>query len=196
MKSFGLAAKTLVLTIFLSLVTSLIVVVDAGRSFAADKVSAKRGEYLVNLGSCNDCHSPKIMTPQGPVPDRNRLLSGQPAGEKLAPVPEGLIGPDKWGALCNNNLSAWVGPWGMSFASNLSPDNETGIGVWNEDLFIKVLRTGKFMGAGRPILPPMPWQNFAKLTDNDLKSIFAYLKSLKPIKNRVPEPVLAGAPPK
>jgi hypothetical protein len=134
------------------------------------------------------------MTPNGPVPDEARLLSGHPTDEKLPAIPPNIIGPDKWGALVNNNLTGWVGPWGISYSSNLSPDPETGTGAWNEELFIRILRTGKFMGAGRDILPPMPWQDYAKLTDADLKAIFAYLKSLKPVKNQVPASVPAPPP--
>ncbi len=154
----------------------------------------ERGRYLVTLGGCNDCHSPKKMTPNGPVPDEARLLSGHPADEKLPAVPPDMIGPDKWGAITNNNLTAWVGPWGTSFSVNLSPDPETGTGVWNEELFIRILRTGKFMASGRDILPPMPWYDYARLTDADLKAMFAYLKSLKPVKNPVPVPLLAPPP--
>lgn len=149
----------------------------------------KRGEYLVTIGGCNDCHSPKVMTPMGPVPDTIRLLSGHPASEKLPPLPTQIIGPDKWGAVANNSLTAWFGPWGVSFAANLTPDNITGIGAWTEGSFIKALRTGKHMGAGRPILPPMPWFNFATMPDSDLHAIFVYLKSLKPISNEVPLPI-------
>jgi mono/diheme cytochrome c family protein len=169
-------------------------------SFAAEqkgggeKALIERGQYLVAVGGCNDCHSPKKMTPNGPVPDEARLLSGHPADEKLPAIPPNIIGPDKWGALVNNNLTGWVGPWGISYSSNLSPDPETGTGAWNEELFIRILRTGKFMGAGRDILPPMPWQDYAKLTDADLKAIFAYLKSLKPVKNQVPASVPAPSP--
>jgi cytochrome c553 len=164
---------------------------------AADKKKSMlaRGEYLVTLGSCNDCHSPKNMTPQGPVPNKALLLSGHPADEKLPASPMDIIGPDKWGTVANNNFTAWVGPWGISYAVNLTPDRETGIGTWNEELFIRILRTGKFMGSGRDILPPMPWPNLAKLSDRDLKAMFAYLKSIKPVRNQVPQPVIA-APPK
>jgi hypothetical protein len=151
----------------------------------------ERGLYLVTLGGCNDCHSPKKMTPKGPVPDEARLLSGHRADEKLPQVPSNIFGPDKWGAITNNSLTGWVGPWGTSYASNLSPDPETGTGAWNEELFIRILRTGKFMGSGRDILPPMPWYDYAKLTDADLKAIFAYLKSIKPVKNQVPASVPA-----
>ncbi len=155
------------------------------------KAMIERGHYLVTLGGCNDCHSPKKMTPYGPVPDEDRILSGQPANEKLPEVPPNLFGPDKWGAITNNHLTGWVGLWGTSYASNLSPDSETGTGVWNEDLFIRILRTGKFMGGGRDILPPMPWYDLGKLTDADLKAIFSYLKSIKPVKNEVPASVPA-----
>ena len=109
----------------------------------------KRGEYLVNFGGCNDCHSPKVFTPKGPMPDPDRLLSGHPSGEKLPNLPKDLIAPDKWGGLFTNDLTAWVGPWGVTFASNLTPDEQTGIGLWTEELFIKTMRTGKHLGAGR-----------------------------------------------
>jgi cytochrome c553 len=172
-----------------------------GSSFAAEQkgtsskmAMVERGHYLVSVAGCNDCHSPKKMTPNGPVPDEARLLSGHPADEKLPEVPLNIFGPDKWGAITNNSLTGWVGPWGTSYTSNLTPDAETGTGVWNEDLLIKILRTGKFMASGRDILPPMPWQDYAKLTDADMKAIFAYLKSLKPVKNQVPASFPAPPP--
>jgi mono/diheme cytochrome c family protein len=154
-----------------------------------------RGKYLVTIGSCNDCHSPKLMTPKGPVIDESRLLSGSPAGMPIPAVPPGTLGPDKWGALTSNDLTAWVGPWGTSFTRNLTPDKETGLGSWTEAMFIKALRTGKDMGEGRPILPPMPWEMIGKATDSDLKAIFAYLQSLKPIKNAVHDPIPPAAAP-
>ncbi len=155
------------------------------------KAMIERGRYLVTLTGCNDCHSPKKMTPNGPVPDGTRLLSGHVAEEKLPEVPPNIFGLDKWGAITNNNLTAWIGPWGISYSANLTPDKETGIGNWNDEFFIKILRTGKFMGAGRDILPPMPWYNYAKLTDADFKAIFAFLKSLTPVKNQVPASIPA-----
>jgi hypothetical protein len=148
----------------------------------------KRGEYLVTLGGCNDCHSPKIFTEMGPVPDTTKLLSGHPADSKLLPIDPELVKPGKW-YLGSSDLTAWVGPWGVSFAANLTPDEPTGIGTWNDEVFIKALRTGKHMGIGRPILPPMPWPFISKATDEDLKSILAYLKSLPPVRNQVPIPV-------
>jgi mono/diheme cytochrome c family protein len=148
----------------------------------------KRGEYLVTLGGCNHCHSSKVFTEMGPVPDTTKLLSGHPAGSKLASIDTSMVQPGKW-ILTSSDLTAWVGPWGISYAANLTPDEPTGIGTWTDEVFIKALRTGKHMGIGRPILPPMPWPDIAKATDEDLKAIFSYLKSLPPIRNQVPDPV-------
>jgi mono/diheme cytochrome c family protein len=149
----------------------------------------QRGAMLVMMGGCNDCHSPKVFTAQGPIPDTTRALSGAASDFKVPEIPSGLLAPDKWGALCNNDMTVWAGPWGVSFAANLTPDNMTGIGAWNEATFIAAMRTGKHMGAGRDIMPPMPWQAVGTLNDSDLKALFAYLKSAKPISNQVPQPI-------
>lgn len=161
------------------------------RSSAGEKkpTQIERGRYLVLMAGCNDCHSPKVFTPQGPVPDTTRLLSGHPANSALPKIPEGTIAPDQWGALTSNDFTAWAGPWGVSFTRNLTPDVATGLGSWTPDVFVKAMRTGKDMGEGRDILPPMPWQNFGQMTDADLRAIFAYLKSLPPIANAVPDPI-------
>jgi mono/diheme cytochrome c family protein len=147
----------------------------------------ERGKYLTTIASCQDCHSPKIMTPKGPIVDETRAFSGSPADMKLPKIDSTEITPGKW-YLGSSDLTAWVGPWGVSFAANLTPDKATGSGAWTEELFVKILRSGKFMGAdaGRPIMPPMPWEFINKMTDEDLKSIFAYLQSLPPISNSVP----------
>ena len=147
-----------------------------------------RGEYLAMFGGCHDCHSPKTLTPTGPTLDTSRLLSGHRAEWKLPPFPSQVLGRDGWGAVANHELTAWAGPWGVSFAANLTPDR-TGIGGWTEQQFIQTMRTGKHLGVGRQILPPMPWQQIGQLTDADLKAIFEYLKSLKPIDNLVPQPL-------
>jgi mono/diheme cytochrome c family protein len=149
----------------------------------------KRGGYLVSLGGCNDCHSPKIFTPQGPMPDTTRALSGAPADLKVPEVPASVLGPDKWGFVGSNDMTAWGGPWGVSFAANLTPDQVTGCGAWTEAAFIKAMRTGKHLGAGRDIMPPMPWQAIGQLPDDDLKAIFAYMKSIKPVENMVHLPI-------
>jgi mono/diheme cytochrome c family protein len=150
--------------------------------------SIERGKYLVNISGCHDCHSPKVYTDHGPVPDTTRLLSGQPADEAVPEVPVDILGPGKWAVMTNDHFTAWVGAWGVSFAANLTPD-PTGLQAWTKEMFIQALRTGKHMGQGRPILPPMPWPGFAQMTDEDLGAIYDYLRSLKPVHNPVPQPV-------
>jgi mono/diheme cytochrome c family protein len=154
-----------------------------------DRALIRRGEMLATYGGCHDCHTPKVMTPNGPVLDKTRLLSGHPADMKLPPVPVGALGPNQWGAVATNDFTAWVGPWGTSFAANLTPDEDTGLGNWTLEQFIKTMRTGKHLGVGRPILPPMPWFDVSALSNRDLTALFAYLRSLKPMSNRVPPPI-------
>jgi Cytochrome c len=149
-----------------------------------------RGKYLVTIMGCNDCHSPKKMTAQGPVPDSAKLLSGHPAGMPMSPIDKNALKPGNW-MLFAADLTATVGPWGISYPANLTPDSTTGIGAWSEYEFIQTLRTGKHLGqaGGRQILPPMPWEEVGQASDDDLKAIFAYLKALPPINNKVPAPV-------
>ncbi|MEK7775261.1 MAG: c-type cytochrome [Candidatus Zixiibacteriota bacterium] len=154
-----------------------------------NSAQVKRGEYLVTVGGCNDCHTPKKMGPMGPEPDMSRKLMGHPALEIIPPIPTDGFGMGKWMAATNGHLSAWAGPWGVSFAANLTPDNLTGSGAWTEKSFMDALRTGKHLGTGRPILPPMPWPNYGQMTDEDLKAIFAYLRSIPAISNQVPQPI-------
>jgi hypothetical protein len=154
----------------------------------------KRGEYLVGICGCNDCHTPKIMTAQGPAPDTKRLLSGYPSEETLPEVTDKkMIAPGQW-ALFNGSLTAAVGPWGTTFSANITPD-ETGIGTWTYEQFEKVMREGKSKGleGTRPILPPMPWVNYINMADADMRAIFAYLKSIPAVKNAVPNPIPPAA---
>jgi len=155
---------------------------------SADMLS--RGKYLVTAAGCGDCHSPKLMTPQGPVPDTSKLLSGHPASVALMQIDKNALKPGNW-ILFSPDLTAVVGPWGISFSANLTPDTATGLGAWAENDFIKTMHTGKHLGqeGGRALLPPMPWQSFTNFTDEDLKAIFAYLKALPAISNKVPAPV-------
>jgi hypothetical protein len=153
---------------------------------ALKKASIERGEYLVSVIGCDHCHTPKKMTEQGPVPDLDRWMMGYPANDPLPEIPEDAIGPGKW-VLLNNDLTAAVGPWGVSFGGNLTPD-DTGIGSWSFAQFKKAMTEGKYKGMdnSRPLMPPMPWQSFAKLSNEDLKAIYDYLMSIKPIENVVP----------
>jgi len=145
------------------------------------------GEHLVLIGGCHDCHSPKIMTPQGPILDSSRLLSGHPSN--MPDIDVNRKEAQSKGLFISNDLTSWVGPWGISYTANLTSDS-TGTGAWSEDQFIYAIRNGKLKGLpnGRPLLPPMPWQFIRNMTDDELKAVFAYLQSTKPIKNVVPPP--------
>ena len=146
-----------------------------------------RGEYLVNTSACHDCHSPKIMTPHGPEPDPTRLLSGHPSSSPIPVVRKDAL--TDW-ILFNQDLTAIAGPWGVSFSANLTSD-ETGTGNWTEEQFFRAIRHGKYKGleGSRPLLPPMPWQVYRLMTDDDLRAIFHYLKSTRPVSNVVPAPI-------
>lgn len=158
----------------------------------------KRGEYLVIVGGCNDCHTPKNMSPAGmPEPDMTRMLSGHPAAEPYPLWKPEDLQTNHALASTNPMLTAWAGPWGVSFGANLTPDVETGIGEWTEETFLQAIRTGKHQGQpnGRDILPPMPWPGMKLMTDEDLKAIWAYLRSIPAVKNQVPLPVPMNVPP-
>lgn len=157
----------------------------------ADSVQlVKRGQYLVNSIGCDDCHSPKKMGLHGPEVDSALRFSGYPAGRPLPAFDTGTA--KKW-ILFDNDLMSYVGPWGISFSANISSD-PTGIGNWTETQFVRSIREGKWKGLeqGRPLLPPMPWENFGRLSDEDLRSIYAFLKTTKPINNTVPQPIPPG----
>lgn len=147
----------------------------------------EHGKWLVIGGGCHDCHTPKKLGPNGPEPDMSLMLSGHQENDKVeAP----FKGPkSQWTTHTNDNLTAWSGPWGVSFAANLTPDENTGLGIWTEDMFVKALKLGKHMGASRQILPPMPWNYYGQLPEEDLEAMFVYLKSIPAIRNKVPVPL-------
>ncbi|HEX6883520.1 MAG TPA: c-type cytochrome [Planctomycetota bacterium] len=160
-----------------------LVIANGAAARHEDPPSAARGKYLVTAMGCNDCHTPWSVGPDGPAPDMTRMLSGHPQGEVML-VPQ--LHPGQWASAPTN--TAFLGPWGTSYTANLTPD-ETGLGSWTEDMFLQAIRTGRHMGQARPILPPMPWPMIRNLTDDDLRSIFAYLRTIPPIQNRVPQPL-------
>lgn len=147
--------------------------------------AVERGQYLVQIMSCNDCHTPLKMGATGPEPDMTRMLSGHPSSPALPPPPALPEGPWNW--VGSADLTAFAGPWGITYAANLTPDQNTGLGIWTEDMFINAMRLGKHMGTSRTIMPPMPWPWIGKLNDEDLKAVFAYLRSIPPISNQVPD---------
>jgi cytochrome c553 len=148
----------------------------------------ERGKYIVSASGCHDCHTPHVMGPNGPEPDMSRMLSGHPENAVADKAPK-LDMP--WIGAVSADMTAWAGPWGISYTANLTPDENTGLGNWTEDMFVTAIREGKHMGTSRPILPPMPWPAFRNYSDDDLKAIFAYLRSIPPVTNHVPDPIIA-----
>jgi mono/diheme cytochrome c family protein len=125
---------------------------------AADPQS-ERGKYLVSLGGCNDCHTPGVFLGK---PDFSRTLGGSEVGFELP------------------GLGVFHGP-------NLTPDKETGLGDWTAEEIVAAITKGQ-RPDGRELAPIMPWQSLAVLTKDDALAIVAYLRSLPPVKNKVPGP--------
>ena len=185
MQRRALALPSLLL---LSLSFAATVPVDAGQ--AASRPASRpellaRGEYLVRTGLCHDCHTPLTNGPKGPEPDMTRALSGHPS-DLVITEPPVLKGP--WVFAGAGTNTAWGGPWGVSFTANLTPDKETGLGKWTVRTFTDTIRTGRHLGRGREILPPMPIPVYRNFTDEDLAAIFAYLQTVPAVKNKVPAP--------
>jgi mono/diheme cytochrome c family protein len=125
----------------------------------------ERGHKLAIYGGCVDCHTPGALFGS---PDFSRQLSGSELG--------------------------WTGPWGTTYARNLTPDLETGLGYYNEKEIVLALRSGKRLD-GKPMLPPMPWQNIASLSEADMHALVAYLQCLPPVEHKSPETLPPGQPP-
>ena len=145
----------------------------------------RRGAYLVSIAGCDDCHSPKKMGPMGPEIIPELRLSGYPATRPIQKADSNVV--KRGWAMLGADLTSAAGPWGMSFAANLTSD-ATGIGNWTEDQFRKAFTEGKWKGmdGNRMLMPPMPWQNFRKMDPMDVSAIFAFLKSTKPVENVEP----------
>ncbi|MEJ2004057.1 MAG: c-type cytochrome [Cyclobacteriaceae bacterium] len=162
---------------------------QAAISEMTDQDYILEGKKLVLIGGCTDCHSPKTFDNGIMGTDESRFLAGHPQDSPLPPIDTKSLEPGNWLSF-SPDLTAFIGPWGMSYARNLTP-HETGIKGWTLDVFIKAMRTGKHMGVeqGRPIMPPMPWEIVGELPDEDLKAIYFYLMSIPPVDNRVPDPL-------
>jgi hypothetical protein len=145
------------------------------RAQAPADSSVERGRYLVGITGCHDCHSPKLA---GMKPDPERMLSGRPQTTKVPSKAEGEVH-------ASEDLTAWTGGWGQSVASNLTPDPATGLGMrYTEAKFVQTMRTGK-KPEGVQLLPPMPTDVYQNMKDDDLKAIYAYLRTITPIRNAV-----------
>lgn len=183
---------TIVLAVFLCITATALIY-----SYASEKETGAtsdkriaRGKQLVIEGNCDFCHTPLIETKEGPVPDMKRRLSGHPQDREIPRMPAAGIGSPEWIEFVGTlDSTAWAGPWGLVFSKNITPDPETGIGKWTEDIFVETIRTGRHIDLKRNVLPPMPWQDYGMLGDEDLKSIFAYLMTVPPVKNAVPKPI-------
>jgi len=117
------------------------------------------GKYLVTVGHCDACHTP--TDEQG-----NNLRGMDFSGG--APL-TGAWGPDPKKVITVASL-------------NLTPD-PSGIGYFDEEMFVKVIRTGAVKA--RPLANIMPWAFFRNLSDDDLRAIFSYLRTLRPVQHRV-----------
>ncbi|HLM42175.1 MAG TPA: c-type cytochrome [Microvirga sp.] len=171
----------------LMMMTALLVPSTVPAQDSAAGAQVKRGEYLVTVGGCHDCHTPWVMGAGGPEPDMKRGLSGHPQ-DIVIRAPAKVAEP--WSSASSPTNTAWSGPWGVSFTANLTPDPDTGVlRDFTEQQFIQTMRTGRHQGQGRQILPPMPWPNYGQMTDADLKAVFAYLRQVPAVKNKVPDPI-------
>jgi hypothetical protein len=186
-QSVATASAALTLTLASGIVARASRSEIAPTSSSAMDAQVERGAYLVRTMMCNDCHTPWKIGDNGPEPDMSRMLSGHPQDLKVALPP--ALPQSPWSWMGAETMTAFAGPWGVSFTANLTPDKETGLGTWTAETFIATIRTGRHLGKGRPILPPMPVKMIASATDEDLQAIFAYLQSIPPLRNRVPAPL-------
>lgn len=156
-------------------------------NFGGYETQVKWGEHLVTIGGCNDCHTPKKMTPMGPADDSTLLLSGHPEKSPVPNVDRKQM--ESNGLIVTGDFTAWIGPWGISYSANLTPD-ETGTGNWTEAQFLYALKNSisKGLAGGRPLMPPMSMMPVKHMTDDELKAIYAYLRTVKPVKNNSVQP--------
>jgi hypothetical protein len=144
----------------------------------------ERGKYLITAIGCRDCHNPKKMGQQGPEDIPGLEFSGYQASDPLPPIDKKATAA--W-FLFTMNLNAAVGPWGVTYAANITSD-PSGIGSWPEENFLRALKEGKYKGLenSRPLSPVMPWMNIRYFSDEDLRGMYAYLKTTNPVNNVVP----------
>lgn len=179
---------------YLLFVPILVFIIFAYTNLSAqDQESAvddiEKGKIITEIFGCVDCHSPKIKEGEFWVNDPDKLFSGHPQDNVLPNFPPDIIGPDKWRGLFTDGMTAWGGPWGISYSSNLTPDSKTGIGKLTEENFLSILNIGIHSNMNRKLMQPMPWKEISELEDEDLKAVYKYLRTVKPVKNKVPDSV-------
>lgn len=139
---------------------------DAASLRVTEPDPVARGQYLVRSIGCEDCHTPGTFYGK---PDTTRMLAGSELG--------------------------WKGPWGTTYARNLTPDSATGLGKWSEADIVNALHEGR-RPDGTALLPPMPWFDFVWLSQEDAHAIARYLKTIPPVVHKVPDKLKPGAKPK
>lgn len=156
-------------------------------NFGGYETQVKWGEHLVTIAGCNDCHTPKKMTAMGPVDDTSLALSGHPEKSPAADVDRKQM--ESKGLIVTSDFTSWTGPWGISYSANLTPD-DTGTGKWTEEQFLYAIKNSisKGLAGSRPLMPPMSMMPVKHMTDDELKAIFAYLRTVKPVKNNSVQP--------
>src|SRR5690348_10109726 len=127
----ALVATAILLTAVLSTASLGAAAGGDAQGKAQDKaVQIARGEYLVEIMGCHDCHTPMKLGPNGPEQDRSRALSGHPEN---APEPPSADLPQGYLAMIGATFTSFKAPWGTSYTRNLTPDKETGLGDWTVD---------------------------------------------------------------
>lgn len=149
-----------------------------------------RGAYLMSIMGCADCHSPRDKNGKF-IPGRE--FSGHPADAPLAQWDPSMLEKNILFTISPTGTSIG-GPMGIVPTANITPDKETGIGTLTADDLIKSWRTGKHWKENRPILPLMPYEFYAAMTDEDIRSLHAFLMSLPPTKNKVPAAIVTPPP--
>ena len=139
-------------------------------NFAPDNLyQVQRGEYLVELLGCGSCHTDGAL--EG-APNMERALAGSSIGIAYT-----------------NPLDTEIP--GIVFPPNITPDEDTGIGLWSDEQIENAIRAGLGRHAGRRIAV-MPWQGYAKMTDEDVTAIVGYLRSIEPVHHKVPAEIIPG----
>jgi len=141
----------------------------AGNFAPEHRFQVERGKYLVGLLACGSCHTDGAL--EG-VPNFKRSLAGSGIGVAYS-SPLGTENP------------------GVIYPPNITPDKETGIGLWSDQEIGSAIRVGLGRHAGRRIAV-MPWQGYTKMTSDDVTAIVSYLRSIDPIEHQVPDEVAPG----